>query len=206
MRNLKDRTREGVLSPETANCANFANPLEFPQVGSPVRPRIAVADRSASANRPGAKCEPQQARARHGSHFQTAGSQFPTLKSRVHTPCDLPKFAEFAQFAVLETHHPSETTTKRKSVMSTTTAVVYRRHNCTRRHRTYSAFARCNWPRAAWITGEGPFAVVAYCRVTTITLHTTMDGACSALDLIDAGGCGGRCTRHHKLIRLETTP
>ena len=90
--------------------------------------------------------------------------------------------------------------------MTTTSAVAYRRHNCTRRHRTYSTFARCIWPRAAWVLGEGPYAVVAYCKVTTVTLHPDLDAARGALDFIGDFGCGGRCTRRHKLIRLEPTP
>lgn len=84
-----------------------------------------------------------------------------------------------------------------------TAAVIYRRHNCIRRHRTYRTFAKCVWPRAAWISGNGPFAVVAYCRVTTVTLHTTASAAQNAIWTINSTGCGGRCSRHHKLVRLE---
>lgn len=82
---------------------------------------------------------------------------------------------------------------------------TYRRHRCARRHRTYATFAKCNWPRAAWIAGTGPFAVIAYCRVTTITLHHEVEDAQAALAVIDGGGCGGRCRRHHRLVRLELT-
>lgn len=85
----------------------------------------------------------------------------------------------------------------------TTTAVTYRRHNCARAHRSYRTFAKCVWPRAAWISGTGAFAVVAYCRVTTITLHANANAAQEALATINATGCGGRCSRHHKLLRLE---
>lgn len=85
----------------------------------------------------------------------------------------------------------------------TPTAVIYRRHNCTRAHRGYRTFAKCIWPRAIWISGDGPFAAVAYCRQTTITLHADIDAAQTAIDFIDTFGCGGRCSRHHKLIRLE---
>lgn len=85
----------------------------------------------------------------------------------------------------------------------TPTAVIYRRHNCTRTHRGYRTFAKCIWPRAAWISGTGPYAVVAYCRDITVTLHADIDAAQFALDTIDGGGCGGRCGRRHKLVRLE---
>lgn len=85
----------------------------------------------------------------------------------------------------------------------TPTAVIYRRHNCARVHRGYRTFAKCVWPRAIWVMGDGPFAVIAYCRHTTITLHRTVEAAQEALDIIDNTGCGGRCGRRHKLVRLE---
>lgn len=93
-----------------------------------------------------------------------------------------------------------------KDTPMTATLTTYRRHNCTRRHRTFGALARCIWPRAAWISGEGAFVVVAHCRVTTVTLHADVEAAQSALDTIDGGSCGGRCSRHHKLVRLEPQP
>lgn len=83
------------------------------------------------------------------------------------------------------------------------TLVIYRRHNCTRRHRTHRTFAKCIWPRAVWISGNAPLAVIAYCRDTTITLHHDLESARDALAVIDSTGCGGRCSRHHKLVRLE---
>lgn len=88
----------------------------------------------------------------------------------------------------------------------TPTILTYRRHNCTRRHRTYRTFAKCIWPRAHWISGNGPYAVAAHCRGTTVTLHADLETAEAALRAIDGGGCGGRCKRHHKLVRLEPGP
>lgn len=85
----------------------------------------------------------------------------------------------------------------------TTPPTVYRQHKCARRHRTFQTFAKCVWPRAAWIAGTGPFAVVAYCRHITVTLHPDAETAQAALAVIDGGGCGGRCSRHHRLVRLE---
>lgn len=90
--------------------------------------------------------------------------------------------------------------------MNQQTPVIYRRHKCTRAHRGYRTFAKCIWTRAAWIAGNGAFAVVASCRATTVTLHHTLDAAHLALQTIDATGCGGACTRQHRLIRLEPTP
>jgi hypothetical protein len=88
-------------------------------------------------------------------------------------------------------------------MIPTATPVIYRRHNCARAHRGYRTFAKCVWPRAVWIAGNGAFAVVAYCRAITITLHQDLDAARDALQTIDATGCGGRCSRHHKLVQLE---
>lgn len=78
----------------------------------------------------------------------------------------------------------------------------YRRHNCTARHRTHATMANCVWKRAAWIHGRGQFAVVAYCRVTTVTLHDNIESATDAKRLIDGGACGGLCSRNHEIIEL----
>jgi hypothetical protein len=83
------------------------------------------------------------------------------------------------------------------------TPVTYRRHNCTRRHRTYATLAKCIWPRAVWIHGDGEYASVAYCRNTTVWLHPNLEQANASLAWIDHFGCGGRCSRDHKVIRLE---
>ncbi len=84
--------------------------------------------------------------------------------------------------------------------------VIYRRHNCERKHRTLSTLAKCIWPRAAWILGDGKFATVAYCRVTTVALHADLNSAQSAMSLIDSTGCGGMCSRRHKMVQLEIAP
>jgi hypothetical protein len=80
---------------------------------------------------------------------------------------------------------------------------TYRRHGCERRHRTYLTLAKCIWRRAGWIAGEGPFAVLAWCRVLTVTLHATHDGALESKRIIDLSACGGRCTGRHEIIRLQ---
>jgi len=80
---------------------------------------------------------------------------------------------------------------------------VYRRHNCGRQHRTWTALAHCMFQRAAWIAGDGPFAVIVRCGVTSVTLHADVETAEHALETVDATGCGGRCVRHHDLVRLE---
>jgi len=81
---------------------------------------------------------------------------------------------------------------------------TYRRHDCTRRHRTYATLARCIWGRrAAWVMGEGPFATLAWCRTLTVSLHRTLEAATEAKGYIDSTSCGGVCTGRHEIIRLE---
>lgn len=84
-----------------------------------------------------------------------------------------------------------------------TVAIQCGRRRCGTRHRTYRAVARCRWPRAEWVHGEGRYAVVAYCRVVTVTLHPTPAAAARAKHLIDASACGGRCHRDHELVDLH---
>jgi hypothetical protein len=81
--------------------------------------------------------------------------------------------------------------------------VEYRRHNCDRRHKTYRTAAGCIWPRAEWIDGRGPFAVLAYCRVLTVTLHQTAESAQRALALINSDACGGLCHNAHGIVQLH---
>ena len=87
---------------------------------------------------------------------------------------------------------------------------TYRRHNCERSHRTYLTFAKCVFPRAIWIEGEGPWAVLAWCgrgptrsTTLTVTLWATGPEANEALGPIDSSGCGGGCTGRHEIILLE---
>jgi len=80
---------------------------------------------------------------------------------------------------------------------------VYVRHRCARRHKAWPALARCIFPRAGWIAGDGPFAVIAWCGVTSVTLHPDAATAARSLATIGATGCGGRCVRKHELVRLD---
>ena len=80
---------------------------------------------------------------------------------------------------------------------------TYRRHNCTRTHRTWTTFAKCVWPKALWVHGDGAYASVARCgRGTTIQLYSSPIEALGAKQLIDSHGCGGLCQRRHEVIRL----
>lgn len=82
---------------------------------------------------------------------------------------------------------------------------TYRQHYCGRTHRTFGTLARCIWRRAVWVTGNGPYATVARCRVLTVQLHPTQEAAEAAKRVIDSSGCGGACPCNgngHDLVRL----
>lgn len=70
-------------------------------------------------------------------------------------------------------------------------------------HRTYRTLAECRWPRAAWVAGKGPFALVAFCDVPTVTLHETRESALASKRTIDDSACGGRCYRAHRIFDLS---
>ena len=70
------------------------------------------------------------------------------------------------------------------------------------RHRSYETLARCLWPHAAWVYGRGEWASLARCRVLTVELHRTFEGAEAAKRAIDSLGCGGGCHRDHRIVRL----
>jgi hypothetical protein len=50
---------------------------------------------------------------------------------------------------------------------------------------------------AAWVTGEGPYLVLAYCRELTVTRHQTLERAIRTKRCIDGAGCGGNCVGVH---------
>jgi hypothetical protein len=74
------------------------------------------------------------------------------------------------------------------------------------RHRSFRTMARCIWPKAAWVQGEGAWASLAWCRVLTIELYRTRERAEAAKRTIDSTGCGGGCHRVHEIVclRLES--
>lgn len=74
---------------------------------------------------------------------------------------------------------------------------------CMTSHRNYNALARCEWPAAAWVRGEGPYVVVSLCPAGTITLHANVDDAFGARDFMDLHGCGGRCEMRHEVRCLD---
>lgn len=73
---------------------------------------------------------------------------------------------------------------------------------CGRQHRTFGTVARCRWPDAAWIAGDGPYAVVCAGPVT-VSLCATEDEARAELELSGRIGCGSGCARVHEVYVLR---
>jgi hypothetical protein len=61
---------------------------------------------------------------------------------------------------------------------------------------------RCVWPRSEWVTGEGPYAVLAHCRVLTVMLHGSAAAAEASKKSIDETACGGMCFKRHEIVQL----
>lgn len=69
---------------------------------------------------------------------------------------------------------------------------------------THPRLARAIWRKAEWIHGNGRFALLAPCRVLTISLHESMEAAEIVKKTIDRTGCGGFCYRSaHRIVDLE---
>ena len=81
---------------------------------------------------------------------------------------------------------------------------TYSHHNCSRVHRTHRALAECMFRRQRpwWVSGQGEYATLSYCRGLTVALWRTLAEAQDALSLIDGDACGGACRNNHALIRL----
>jgi hypothetical protein len=73
-------------------------------------------------------------------------------------------------------------------------------------HRSHRTLARCAWPKAYWVSGSGPWATLAHCKVLTVELHRTRAEAETAMRMIDGTGCGGGCYRHHEIVHLRLEP
>jgi hypothetical protein len=58
---------------------------------------------------------------------------------------------------------------------------------------------------AAWIDGDGPFALLARCRTLTVTLWGTRDEAERQKSIIDGTGCGDACNRAHEIVDMSAS-
>lgn len=67
----------------------------------------------------------------------------------------------------------------------------------------YVSKARRKWRRAEWIEGEGRFALLAHCRVLTVTLWGTAEAARKAMRELDEGACGGKCNMNHEVVDID---
>jgi hypothetical protein len=80
---------------------------------------------------------------------------------------------------------------------------IIRTHACTRTHRTLRTFAKCVWPKASQITGEGKWAAITHrADGAHISLHETSTAARDAKAAADCSGCGDHRRREAHLLRL----
>jgi hypothetical protein len=79
---------------------------------------------------------------------------------------------------------------------------VVRWHNCPRTHKTFRDLARCVWPEARWVVGEGPYATVRGCAGLTVLLHPTLERAEHAHQRMHPHPTDGRCDKGHVLALL----
>ena len=82
-------------------------------------------------------------------------------------------------------------------------ATKTRRCRCSEPHASYSDFADKHWKEAEWISGDGPYALLAHCGVLTVTLHPTERKAEESKALIDRTGCGSGCGRRHEIVWIH---
>lgn len=76
--------------------------------------------------------------------------------------------------------------------------------DCGKRHRTFSARAKCIWPTAIYVRGEGRHALVTVCPVPAVSLFPDYQSAREDLDLLARHRCGPWCRRHHELVTIGT--
>jgi hypothetical protein len=73
------------------------------------------------------------------------------------------------------------------------------------RHRDWTTYARCALAPLLWIGGAGRWASISDCRgqsYRTVELHATAAEAEQARAGIDRYGCGGRCSKAHRVLEL----
>lgn len=66
---------------------------------------------------------------------------------------------------------------------------TYRNHNCSTTHADLRSFVRCAVPGVEWVTGQGSFAVIAWCKPVTVTLYETEPDALAGVYELGDRGC-----------------
>lgn len=68
----------------------------------------------------------------------------------------------------------------------------------------YQRKAESKWGRRArWINGDGPYALLAWCKTLTVTLYDSLEEAEKKKNNIDQIGCGGECSRKHEIVDVR---
>jgi hypothetical protein len=67
----------------------------------------------------------------------------------------------------------------------------------------WHSLAKKRWPKAEWIQGNGPYALLSWCKVLTVTLWDSLESAEKQKKFIDLTGCGGGCWKKHEIIKLK---
>ena len=75
-------------------------------------------------------------------------------------------------------------------------------HGCGRTHHGYQSLAECRWPEAAFVTGDGPWALVARCDMVSVALYATRDEARRRRKRLDTVGCGRGCEGQHDVVEV----
>lgn len=113
------------------------------------------------------------------------------------------QYRNLTQLTVL-TPLPTEKPPQTK-ILGENSVKTYRNHNCSRRHKSTRTFLKCAIPNNAWVAGQGHIAVIAWCRIPTVTLWANLEDALQSKSMIDDTACGGRCIRHHELVQVDIT-
>ena len=70
---------------------------------------------------------------------------------------------------------------------------------------TFRSVAKRRWPKAEWIDGNGPWALLAHCGGLTVCLRQAKSEAEDQKAQIDKTGCGAHCSHEHghEIVFLE---
>ena len=66
------------------------------------------------------------------------------------------------------------------------------------------AWRRWGKYKPCWICGDGPIALLAWCRELSISLHASVESAEKNKVMIDKCCCGGCCNRQHEIVYMGT--